>query len=418
MRQLFFREGAPHYMQKVLDFIAEHWSDFTRFTPVSEKEHLGLPHPYTAPLSDESCREFRYWDTYFISRGLALQNHFELVRDNCENFIYEINEMGMIPGVNRTDQLYHSQPPFFGAMLELTGTEAREDRDWLRRAARALEIELHFWKYRRRDRCGLTHYSSDASVEELEVFYRHCVEKLGYPPNASLAAVREAAREATAEVESGWAFTPRFGRRCQEFAAIDLNSLLVRNRIELGLLYRDLGDIERSDEWLHSAEIRKELIHCYCWNERRGAFFDYNFISKQHSAVFSCASLFPLWCGLASPEQAESTLRLVEQELECEYGLAACEKNESRYNCHWDYPTGWPPLQLIAIEGFDRYGFRDAARRIAEKYVETIVRNFEISGGLPEKYNAETGLAAPDGDSLYGWTAGTFVCAADYLRKH
>ena len=144
-------------MQKVLDFIAEHWSDFTRFNPASEGADIGLPHPYTAPCADESCREFRYWDTYFICRGLALQNRFELVRDNCENLIFEINEKGLIPGVNRLDHLSRSQPPFFGAMLELTGTVAREDRAWLRRAARTLEIELHHWKYRRRDRCGLTH---------------------------------------------------------------------------------------------------------------------------------------------------------------------------------------------------------------------------------------------------------------------
>lgn len=405
-------------MQKVLDFIAEHWSDFTRFNPASEGAYIGLPHPYTAPCADASCREFRYWDTYFICRGLALQNRFELVRDNCENFIYEVNEKGLIPGVNRLDHLSRSQPPLFGAILELTGTVAREDRAWLRRAARTLEIELHHWKYRRRDRCGLTHYGTDAADEELEAFYPRCVKELGYPAKPSAAEMREAVREAMAEEESGWAFTPRFGRRCQDYAAIDLNSLLVQSRTELGLLYRDLGDIERSDEWLHSAEIRKELMQCYCWNDRRGVFLDYNFVTKQHSPVFSCASLFPLWCGLATPEQAESTLRLAEQELECEHGLAACAKNDAGCAYRWDYPTAWPPLQLIAIEGFDRYGFLAAARRIAEKYVEGVVRNFEISGGLPEQYDAVTGLASPKDKRLYAWTAGTFVFAAEYLRNH
>lgn len=405
-------------MQKVLDFIAQNWSGFTRFNPVSEEGRIGLPHPYTAPFADESCREFRYWDTYFICRGLVLQNRMELVRDNCEDFIYEINEKGLIPGVNRFDNLNRSQPPFFGVMLELTGTTAREDRAWLRRAARTLEIELHYWKYRRRDRCGLTHYGCDAAEEELEAFYPRCVAELGCPADPSVAELREAARAAMAEDESGWAFTPRFGRRCPDYAAIDLNSLLVRSRTELGLLYRDLGDIERSDEWLHSAEIRKELILCYCWNDRRGMFLDYNFVTKQHSPVFSCASLFPLWCGLATQEQAELTLRAVEQELECGHGLAACAKNDSGRGFGWDYPALLPPLQLIAIEGFDRYGFRAEARRIAEKYVATVVRNFERGGGLPERYDAVTGLAAGKGKRLCGWTAGTFVCAADYLMNH
>ena len=234
--------------------------------------------------------------------------------------------------------------------------------------------------------------------------------------------MRAAAREAMAEAESGWDFNPRFERRCPDFAAIDLNSLLVRSRNELGELYRDLGDLERSDEWKHSAEIRKELIHCYCWNDRRGVFLDYNFVTKRHSNVFSCASLFPLWCGIATPEQAESTLYAVEHELECEHGLAACEKNDSGRVYQWDYPNGWAPLHFVAIEGLDRYGFTDAARRIARKYVDTVVRNFERTGALWEKYNVVTGSVDVKDEykmpQMLGWTAGAFVYAADYLNGH
>jgi len=404
-------------MQKVLDFIAENWPKATRFNPVSKDSMIGLPHPYTAFRADKSCQDFRYWDTYFICRGLALQNQFPLIRDNCEDLIYEVNEKGFVPGANRTDSLKRSQPPFFGAMLELTGREAREDRSWLRRATRTLEIELNHWKFRRRDRCGLNHYGTDATAEEMESYYSRCVKELGYPEKSAAAEMREAAREAMAEEEAGWAFTPRFGRRCPDYAAVDLNSLLIRSSNELGLLYRDLGDIECSDEWLHGAEIQKELMLCYCWNERRGVFLDYNFVTQQHSTVFSCASLFPLWCGLATPEQAESTLHAAERELECTHGLAACEKNDSGRSYQWDYPTGWPPLQFIAIEGFERYGFHDAARRIAQKYVDAITRIFERTGSLPEKYNAKTGLAGAGSPQFSGWTAGTFVYAANYLKS-
>ena len=409
-------------MQKVLDYIAANWGNTTRFNPVSEGTLIGLPHPYTVPCADGAFQEFYYWDTYFTSRGLALQGHPELVRDNCENLIYEADELGFIPNGNRTYYLDRSQPPVFGAMLELTGSVYPEDRAWLRRAARALELELHFWKYRRRDRCGLTHYGTDATEEQLMAFYPCCVARLGYPAEATEEEMRAAAHEAMAEAESGWDFNPRFERRCPDFAAIDLNSLLVRSRNELGELYRDLGDLERSDEWKHSAEIRKELIHCYCWNDRRGVFLDYNFVTKRHSNVFSCASLFPLWCGIATPEQAESTLYAVEHELECEHGLAACEKNDSGRVYQWDYPNGWAPLHFVAIEGLDRYGFTDAARRIARKYVDTVVRNFERTGALWEKYNVVTGSVDVKDEykmpQMLGWTAGAFVYAADYLNGH
>ena len=409
-------------MQKVLDYIARNWEKTTRFQPVSEGPLIGLPHPCTVSCLRDACREFRYWETYFSCRGLALQGHAELVRDNCENLISEVNEYGFVPAVNRTDSLDRSQPPFLGAMVELTARVCPEDRDWLRRSARALEVETQFWKFRRRGECGMHRYGTHATEEELEAFYPHCVERLGYPEQATPEQIRAAAREAMAEAESGWDFNPRFERRCPEFAAVDLNSLLVHSRNVLGELYRDLGDLERSDEWFHAAEIRSELIRCYCWNERREVFLDFNFAEKRHSQVFSCASLFPLWCGIASEEQAVSTLRAVEAQLECEHGLAACEPNHSGRTYRWDYPNGFPPLHLIAIESFDRYGLTEPAVRIARKFVNMVSENFERSGALFEHYNVVTGRAEFSGgespEQLLGWTAGTFVFAADYLKKH
>ncbi|MBS1370654.1 MAG: alpha,alpha-trehalase [Lentisphaeria bacterium] len=409
-------------MQKVLDYIAQGWEKTTRFNPVSEGTLIGLPHPYTVPCIRDSFQELYYWDTYFACRGMALQGRSELVRDNCEDFISEVNEFGFVPNGNRTYYLDRSQPPFLGAMIELTGAVCPEDRAWLRRAARALEVEMHFWKFRRRGECGLHRYGTNATEEELEAFYPCCVERLGYPENATPEQIRAAAREAMAEAESGWDFNPRFERRCPEFAAIDLNSLLVRSRNELGELYRDLGDLERSGEWFHSAEIRAELIRCYCWNDRRGVFLDFNFAEKRHSKVFSCASLFPLWCGIATQEQAESTLYALEHLLECRHGLAACEPNDSGRTYQWDYPNGWPPLHFIAIEGLDRYGFTEAASRIARKYVDTVTQNFEKTGALWEKYNVVAGSVDVKSEyetpQMLGWTAGTFVYAADYLEKH
>ena len=409
-------------MQEVLDFIARSWGKMTRFQPVSEGTLIGLPHPYTVSSSDGGNGKFHYLETYFISRGLALQGHAELVCDNCENLLYLVNEYGFVPAASCTTCLDLSQPPFLGAMIELTARVCPEDRDWLRRAARALEVETQFWKFRRRGECGMHRYGTHATEEELEAFYPRCVECLGYPAQAAPEQIRAAAREAMAEVESGWAFNPRFERRCPEFAAVDLNSLLVHSRNVLGELYRDLGDLERSDEWFHAAEIRAELIRCYCWNDQRELFLDFNFAEKRNSKIFSCASLFPLWCGIASPEQAESTLRAVESQLECDHGLAACEPNHSGRDYRWDYPNGFTPLHLIAIEALDRYGFTEAASRIARKFVDTVTENFDRDGALYERYNVVTGEPGKaDGGEpalFSGWTAGTFVFAAGYLKRH
>ncbi|HCH84090.1 MAG TPA: alpha,alpha-trehalase, partial [Lentisphaeria bacterium] len=61
-------------------------------------------------------------------------------------------------------------------------------------------------------------------------------------------------------------------------------------------------------------------------------------------------------------------------------------------------------------------------RRIARKYVDTVVRNFERTGALWEKYNVVTGSVDVKDEykmpQMLGWTAGAFVYAADYLNGH
>lgn len=94
--------------------------------------------------------------------------------------------------------------------------------------------------------------------------------------------------------------------------------------------------------------------------------------------------------------------------LECDYGLAACEPGKSDRQCRWDYPNGWAPLQLIAIEAFDRNGFTEAARRLAQKYVDLVTANFEKTGELWEKYNVADGTVDIRGahpmPAMMGWS--------------
>jgi glycerol kinase len=57
------------------------------------------------------------------------------------------------------------------------------------------------------------------------------------------------------------------------------------------------------------------------------------------------------------------------------------------------YPLGWPPSQLNAVEGLDRYGYGDAAKRVARKYVdlEVAVHQAENTDYVWEKYDVVQG---------------------------
>lgn len=35
----------------------------------------------------------------------------------------------------------------------------------------------------------------------------------------------------------------------------------------------------------------------------------------------------------------------------------------------WDFPNGWPPSHIVVVDSLGAYGYDDAAKRLAGKYV-------------------------------------------------
>ena len=108
--------------------------------------------------------------------------------------------------------------------------------------------------------------------------------------------------------------------------------------------------------------------------------------------------------------------------LEEKYGNLSNEKNGVEGSFQWGYPNGWACQQYIAIKGFDRYGFADDARRIAEKYIAVADKVFEETGNLWEKYNVVEGSSNVCDEykmpAMMGWSAGVFLAAEKYLNDH
>jgi alpha,alpha-trehalase len=82
----------------------------------------------------------------------------------------------------------------------------------------------------------------------------------------------------------------------------------------------------------------------------------------------------------------------------------------------WDYPFGWAPLQLLAIEGMRRYGYNADADRVSTEFLSMVLQNFERDKTIREKYNvvtrsSETNVTAGYAANVvgFGWTNGAFV---------
>ena len=82
----------------------------------------------------------------------------------------------------------------------------------------------------------------------------------------------------------------------------------------------------------------------------------------------------------------------------------------------WDYPFGWAPIQLLAVEGMRRYGYAKEADRVSAEFLSMVLQDYERDGTIREKYNvvtrsSETAVTAGYAANVigFGWTNAAFV---------
>ncbi len=407
-------------IKPVHEFIINHWNDTVRQPYNQAEDEVPLVAPFTVPTAGPTFRLLFYWDVYFTCEGLLRSGRADLARANADNFIHLIETLGFVPNYPLKHDLNRSQPPV-ASLLFRAVYEHERDKTWLARACQAAKREHAFWMSMRCFSNGLNHYGQHLPAARLldEARDAQPGRIVHVPPD--LAGRARHVVNNYAECESGWDFTPRFAGRCTDFAPVDLNCLLYALETNLAWFCTELDDPEQS-YWETQAAARRELVNRYLWDETRGAYFDFNMASGQPGDVLSAAGFSALWHGLATLEQASRFIKHLPALERC-FGLLACAPGlrPPKQVYQWDAPNVWAPLQFAAIAGLLRYGFINEALRIAEKYVRVVTLNFERTGNLWEKYNAETGSLDVANEyempAMLGWTAGTFLFAYDILEK-
>ncbi len=215
--------------------------------------------------------------------------------------------------------------------------------------------------------------------------------------------------------ESGFDVSFRFGpfgADTHHYAAVGLNSLLYKTERDLQTMATILGRRQDARRWGAAARMRRQRIQKYLWDARRGMFFDYDFTTRTRSSYEYATTFYPLWSGLASKQQAQAVARnltVFEQP-----GGLATSRRESQ--AQWDYPYGWAPLQLLAVEGLRHYGYASDADRISRKFLTTVLRNFQMDRTIREKYDVvarsditHIGAGYTQNVIGFGWTNGVFL---------
>jgi len=426
---------------------------------------LYLPNKYVVPGG--RFNEMYGWDSYFIILGLLADGHEDLARGMVENFWFEIEHYGAVLNANRTYFLTRSQPPFLTSMIRAVYEDPASFPDkasriaWLETGYTRATKDYETWMRpeHQAGRTGLARYYDfgEGPVPEMaddSTYYpdvirwlvAHPAENHGFlmkgpaEPNAEEAArlkntscdVTKSTVCAKAEAEgyrltrdfyegdramreSGFDTSFRFeafSGATHHYAPVCLNSLLFRYERDMEHFAHLLGKVDDAHVWDERAKKRDAAMQRYLWSPKEGTFADYDFTRARSSTYAYVTSLYPLWAGVATREQAaqiEGKLKLFERP-----GGMAMSNTAS--GMQWDEPFGWAPTNWLAVVGLEAYQFKDDAKRIAEEFTSTIDRGFAKDGTIREKYNVETGtsdvkvLAGYKSNAIgFGWTNGVYL---------
>ena len=437
---------------------------------------LYLPHPYVVPGG--MFNEMYGWDSYFILRGLLEAGRIDLAKGMTENFFYEVEHYGMVLNANRTYFLSRSQPPFLSSMVlaiyDAEKRQGKDDKDFLAKAYPYAVKTYDLWTHTPHlaGATGLSRYYDFDALPAPEVaedgysYYRDAAEFFHQHPQLAPGNLVTAKTEPpgshwippvftwqicsdgaaaggpahcdtveqgslTAHYyrgdrsmrESGFDVSFRFGPMSadtEDYADLSLNSLLYKTEMNLAQISGILGRPADGQQWRDRAQARHVRIDKYFWNAARGLYFDYDFKTHAQSSYLYATTFYPLWVGLATPQQA----RAVERNLSTFDLPGGIVMSRQETSGQWDYPYGWAPLQLIAVEGLRRYGFKADADRVSTQFISVVDQNFRRDGTIREKYNVvtrsdETKVRVGYSQNMigFGWTNGVFLALLHELPK-
>jgi alpha,alpha-trehalase len=402
------------------------WEELKRKPAQASGTLIALPYEYIVPGG--RFREIYYWDSYFTMLGLQVSKRIDIIEHMVDNFTYLINEFGFIPNGNRSYYLGRSQPPFFALMIELLCEENGEAM--LTKYLPALEKEYQFWmkgsnELNKKNPCC----NRVVLLEDAAVMNRYWDSKDEPRPEAfeedkhiaSLTKNNPAKtfRHIRAAAESGWDFSSRWFSDCKKMETIhttdlvpvDLNCLLLHTEQTLLKMYQLLKDQDNAILFETKIKDRIDAIQNWCWNERKGCYFDYNVTENCHEIHFNLATVFPLFSNIATTAQAQKIATLIQEQFLHPGGLITTLYDTGQ---QWDAPNGWAPLQWMAYKGLQQYGFTNLSQKIRTNWMKNCEKVFADTGKMMEKYNVmDTTLAAGGGEypnqDGFGWTNGVYL---------
>ncbi len=434
MPHVFASDFHADDQKTAAEHIHQLWPLLTRQPDEKKSSLIPLPHPYVVPGG--RFGEIYYWDSYFTMLGLKASGLNVLVENMADNFCYLVQSVGYIPNGNRTYFLGRSQPPFYSFMIQLLASI--KGKDILPVYLQSLETEYSFWMKGAADLDENTVAKLRVvKMEGGEILNRYWDENdtarpESYREDVELAMhasqpASQLFRHLRAGAESGWDYSSRWFKDDTTFATIhttsiipvDLNCLLHHLEETIAEVHELLGSTDKCDEYRLKAEERKMALHKYCWNPAESFFVDYDWEERRPKQSLTLAGAVPLFCKIATQEQADKTAIILKKKFLKPGGLVTTLQVTSQ---QWDAPNGWAPLQWMAVTGLKNYGKEALANDVTQRWLALNDKVYAATGKMMEKYNVEdltkeAGGGEYNSQDGFGWTNGVYLALKETAGK-
>jgi len=405
------------------------------------------------------------WDSYFIVLGLLHDGYLSLAQSVVDNLVYEIVHYGKILNANRTYYLTRSQPPFLTSMALAVYDRLPKGRMSKLCVQGVIEAAIREYEdvwigQEHLTETGLSRYYDkgigpppEVEAGRFDSLFALAARDHAMPPAAFRGAFMKGQvgspqldkyfRDDRAMRESGHDASYRLLDDCADLVTVDLNALLYKTESDIAVIIAQefSGSLpvfetsQRSEYWRLRAQKRRDLMTRFLWNERRGMFFDYDFVTRKQTEFESATTFYPLWAGLASDIQASRVVANAVPLLAMPGGIAGSTEQSRgpitsvRPQTQWDYPFGWAPHQMLVWSGLEKYRYDSLARDLAYRWLYAITSNAcSYNGTIAEKYDvvsrsaqvfAEYGNVGTKFSYItregFGWTNASFVVARTLL---
>jgi len=201
---------------------------------------------------------------------------------------------------------------------------------------------------------------------------------------------------------------------------VGLNSFYTADAECLAKIARVLGRDEDAKRFEAEYEHMKQIIREKRWNGQ-GGMYENRFWGGEFSKHLSPTSFYPMFAGIATPEQAK---RMVEghllnpKEFWGTYVVPSIARNDPAFPDQYYWRGSiWGPTNYVLYEGITRYGFDKVAFEIAQKSYNLFMDDWRTNQHYNEQYLAWGGTGG--GDRHYTWGALLCLVALEqYIDKN